>query len=231
MSEQLKAMKETLMAAAQTQMGNLGQTDAKELGEVIDMIKDLAEATYYCTVTEAMEGKDKKGSSGQDMREMVDYAVSSAMSTMRGNQNYYTVPYMRYFDPRYDEDYNRAYYGGGNGGNSGSMSSAGSYGGTSTSSGSNGGSTSGYGYSETDYYNRSNVPTIMRDYREGRSPALRRGYMESKEMHMDKPTQMAELEKYMKELSRDITEMIGDASAEEKKVLKEKLTELNSKIV
>lgn len=34
--------------------GNLEAADTKELGEAIDMIKDLAEAEYYCKVTEAM---------------------------------------------------------------------------------------------------------------------------------------------------------------------------------
>ena len=52
--ERLKAMKETLMSAAQSQMGNLAATDTKELGEVIDMIKDLEEAIYYCSITESM---------------------------------------------------------------------------------------------------------------------------------------------------------------------------------
>ena len=58
--EMLKSMKDTLMTQAQSQMGNLSSVDAKELGEVIDMIKDLEEAIYYCTIVEAMEGKDKE---------------------------------------------------------------------------------------------------------------------------------------------------------------------------
>ena len=49
--ERLKSMKDCLMAQAQSQMGNLHQVDAKELGEVVDMIKDLEEAIYYCTIT------------------------------------------------------------------------------------------------------------------------------------------------------------------------------------
>ena len=59
--DSLKIIKEQLISQVQGQMGNLAQVDTKELGEVIDMIKDLAEATYYCTVTEAMEeSKDEK---------------------------------------------------------------------------------------------------------------------------------------------------------------------------
>ena len=59
--ERLKNMKETLLSAAQSQMGNLAAADTKELGQVIDMIKDLEEAIYYCSITEAMkENKEKE---------------------------------------------------------------------------------------------------------------------------------------------------------------------------
>ena len=47
----MKYMKETLMNCVQGQLGDLSSTDAKELGEAIDMIKDLSEAIYYCTIT------------------------------------------------------------------------------------------------------------------------------------------------------------------------------------
>ena len=60
MIEQMKMMKTTLMNCVQGQMGDLTSVDAKELGEAVDMIKDLSEAIYYCTVTEAMEKKDKE---------------------------------------------------------------------------------------------------------------------------------------------------------------------------
>lgn len=75
------------------------------------------------------------------------------------------------------------------------------------------------------------MESMGRDSREGRSPMSRRSYMESKEMHQDKTYQMKELENYMKELSSDITEMIADASPEEKQLLKQKMTTLMSKIV
>ena len=47
---------------------------------------------------------------------------------------------------------------------------------------------------------------MMRDAREGRSGRSRKSYIESKEMHQDKEMQMKELEKYMQELTHDITE-------------------------
>ncbi len=58
--EQLKHMKEMLMTCVQGEMANLSEVNTKELGEAIDMIKDLAEATYYCTLTKAMEDCEKE---------------------------------------------------------------------------------------------------------------------------------------------------------------------------
>lgn len=66
--------------------------------------------------------------------------------------------------------------------------------------------------------------------KDGRSYMSRRMYMEAKETHKDKATQLKELEKYMQELTHDITEMIGDASPEEKQYLEKKITALASKI-
>ena len=58
MEDRLKIMKESLMTCAQEQMNHLDSVDAEELGEVIDMIKDLEEAEYYCTITKAMKEKE-----------------------------------------------------------------------------------------------------------------------------------------------------------------------------
>ena len=144
--EQLKMMKENIMACIQTQMGKLDEVNTEELGEAIDMIKDLSEAIYYCTITEAMKEKEKD------------------------NKDIY-------------------------------------------------------------YYTEREIPMdFARDYREGRSPMQRRMYMESKEMHHNKDVQIKELEKYIQELTSDITEMIKDATPEEKRMLQNKLTALATKI-
>ena len=57
--ERLKTIKDVLIAQVQSQLGNLQQVDANELGEVVDMIKDIEEAIYYCTITKAMEQSEK----------------------------------------------------------------------------------------------------------------------------------------------------------------------------
>lgn len=175
--EQLKSMKSTLMACAQGQMTNLQNVDAKELGEVVDMIKDLEEAIYYCTIVKAMEESDKE-------------------------PKYYTQPYYRDMD----RDMGRMYYSG-NGSDNSSMS--------------RGGSSKNY----TESY-----PMTVRDYREGKSYINRKNYMEGKELNHDKNIQMRELESYMQELSRDISEMIEGASPEEKQLLQQKLVFLSNKI-
>jgi gas vesicle protein len=71
---------------------------------------------------------------------------------------------------------------------------------------------------------------IQKDSKEGRSSMSRKMYMEAKNANKDKATQLRELEKYMQELSTDITEMIADASPEEKQYLEKKITALASKI-
>lgn len=58
--EQLKHMKEALICEAQCQMTDLKNVDAEELGEVIDMIKDLEEACYYASITKAMTEKERE---------------------------------------------------------------------------------------------------------------------------------------------------------------------------
>ena len=59
MLKTLEAMKESLISVVMAQMNDLKNTDAKELGEAVDMIKDISEAIYYCTITEAMEEKPR----------------------------------------------------------------------------------------------------------------------------------------------------------------------------
>ena len=99
--EQLMMMKEQLISAIQGQMGNLHQVDTKELGEAIDMVKDLAEAIYYCTITEAMEGKeeDKEKNGGQHIM----YYPPIAYYTERIREPYYP-------ERDRDRESNRMYY-------------------------------------------------------------------------------------------------------------------------
>lgn len=174
--EQLKFFKEQIMNQIASQMNNLENVNTKEMGEAIDMIKDLAEAIYYCTVVKAMEDVSEE---------------------KRSTNNYYYTDH--YFPHSYyrdvDRDLGRMYY-----------------------------STPEGNYTEHDY------SMNMRDSREGRSPQMRKMYMESKDMHHEETKTMQELERYMQELTSDMLEMINKASPDEKALLQKKVNMLANKI-
>lgn len=59
--DKYKSMKEQLIHCVESQVyGDLKTVDSEELGEVIDMIKDLEEAMYYCSITKAMEKSEQE---------------------------------------------------------------------------------------------------------------------------------------------------------------------------
>lgn len=53
--ERLKHMEEALMSCVQAQLSHLDTVNTEELGQVIDMIKDLEQTKYYCSIVKAME--------------------------------------------------------------------------------------------------------------------------------------------------------------------------------
>lgn len=172
MTDRIKYMKEALMCAAEGQINHLEEVDAEELGEVIDMIKDLVEAEYYCSVVKAME----------EYKEPVDklyYSTPAVWATGSHSPSH----------PSYET---------GNG---------------------------------KQYYTEREFPHAFEDPREGKSYRARRMYMEMKETHQDKAAQMKELEKYMQELSGDITDMIEGASPEERQYMSKKIASLATKIL
>ena len=59
MKKRIEYMLESLTSCVENQLTHLESVDTKELGEAIDMIKDLEEAMYYCVITKAMEEKDE----------------------------------------------------------------------------------------------------------------------------------------------------------------------------
>ena len=58
--ERMKSLKEILMSMLEGQACNLNEVNAEEMGEVVDMVKDLSEAIYYCSITKAMEERQKE---------------------------------------------------------------------------------------------------------------------------------------------------------------------------
>ena len=193
---QLKQMKEKLINAIEAQInGNLEYANTEELGEAVDMVKDLSEAIYYCTITEAMEEKSQYDQGSH--YPTTHYYGDTGMMKKYPNDNY----------PGYRDYY--IMYEGGNG------------------RGMNGGSR---------YYNDTSTRYMM--YNDGypmlpagddRSSMSRRRYMDAK-MHNDKAAQMKELEQYTQELASDLTDMVKDATPEEKQLLQQKIAMLAQKI-
>jgi hypothetical protein len=79
--EQLKSMKEALIDCVQGEVYNLTNANAQELGAAIDMIKDLSEAIYYCTITEAME--EKEGTHSRHYTKPMNYDYNPTDYNMR----------------------------------------------------------------------------------------------------------------------------------------------------
>lgn len=149
MVNRLKWMEEALVDVIEMQFGNLDTVCTKELGEAVDIIKDLEKAIYYRTITDAMNS---------------DKAVTHWK----------------------EEDY--------------------------------------------DHVMREMAVKEEWDAWLGNSPHGRKKYLEAREHGKDKATQLRELEKYIQELSTDITDMINDASPEEKSYLEKKISALAAKI-
>lgn len=204
MKKRIEHMLESLTSCVEDQLTHLESVDTKELGEAIDMIKDLEEAIYYCVITKAMEEKDEyKSYYPIYMRDM---------DRNYGRMYYEEQPDQRMYDDsgRSNPEYRELKRGNGN-----------QYGGsTSQRNDSQGGNDS------TSKYENM----MMRDEREGRSPKSRKTYMESKAQHSDKAMQMKELENYMQELTSDMIEMVEGSTQEEKQYLSKRIAALANKI-
>lgn len=183
--------------------------DPCEMGQVTDMMKDLAEAMYYRTLMKAMEESSadetmeifERFGDGRRFYDNYRYADGRFAPKGRGiRRGYDEPPYFHMTPEMYrgmehdrdiDRNYGRMYY-------------------TEPA-------TSGMNMTESGY------------------DKAKRHYTETKEMHKantaeDKEHKMKSLENYMKELSGDITELLTDMTAEERTMLKSKLSTLVSKM-
>ncbi|MCR5254617.1 MAG: hypothetical protein K6D96_01675 [Acetatifactor sp.] len=239
----VKALCETIENAIKNQVDRgLDKVDTHELYEAVDIYKDLSEvkknvieSCYKMQVMEAMENYGEE----EDEEERRYYnrnRYSNGRFAPKGRgtrRGYHMTPEIyRSYPDDWERDMDlfdgRMYYseGGSQGGNQGGSQDGSSRG---YSEGYSEGNRDGYtrGYSEGQ---RSGRGGNQRDYREGRSGQSRRSYMESKEMGKEKSEKMKELEKYTSELTEDVTEMLKDASAEEKALLRNKMQVLMQKV-
>ena len=217
--ERICALKDRALALLEMGMNqDVSVIDAKEIGELMDIVKDATEAIkyseeacYYHKVVEAMDESDPEEKSRQLNKYIPEYEgkfytpIDYARRRDSRGRYMYTEP--MWHDDMMDESYrDRMYYSSMSNGNSGGSSSTGSR------------------------SNSSNMTNMARDYREGRSPMVRRTYMEMKENGEDKTKSNKELERYISELGEDVTEMIENMDATEKALLKQKMSQLVTKI-
>lgn len=241
-SKPIKKMCEKLMDSVNHELDKgVENVDAKELGEVIDMIKDLYEAKkemyeacYYKQIMEAMEEYDfedeeeimdegRRGYRGQPRSQSGRFmSRGDGRRSNRGRSGRRGYDEMMMYMPEYyrdmDMDEGRMYYTSAN-------ASQGSQGGSSGQS--SGGSSMGSSSGNSMGYNDG----MMRDSREGRNGQSRRGYVETKEMHKgnteeDKMAKKRELDKWMNDIGSDVKELVHDMTPEEKTMAKTKLTNL-----
>lgn len=183
--------------------------DTCEMGQVVDMIKDLNEAEYKAVIVKAMKKADEEKEEYDKMllREMKEeygedsgrryydhYRYASGRFAPKGHGSYrrgYEEPPYYHMTPEMYRDmdrdtHSRMYY-------------------TET------------GMNESGY------------------DRAKRTYTETKEMHRgntpeDKKAKMQELERYAKSLTEDVVEMVSDMSDEEKNLLRTKMQILMQKI-
>lgn len=235
MEDRLKAAKEKLMCEVETQLGRLDQVNAEELGEVVDMVKDFEEALYYCAKTKELKEKEECYKEQKEQAKIMKHMEPFIKEQEMMERHYYTPmgPMMNTHSELRDMDkpYGRMYYpqarnadgtfrGGSRGGRPGfremydpMLMNPYEY------------------YDHTEEWQPGQYPReMLRDGREGKSPLSRKHFMESKQTKKDPASQNKELEKYLNELADDISEMIGDATPEQKIMMSQKLANLSNKI-
>lgn len=215
--EKVCGIKDRALSLVEMQMnGNIDSVDAKELGEVADIAKDMAElmkycaeAEYYHKVVESMDEATDEEKSYYMNKYIPEYEGKFYSPIYMGMNNYARQRDSRGRYMYTEPNWRMNYADGGMNGNS------------------NGGNNSGSRY----YTTPSNLEDmkVPRDYREGRAGITRLTYMETKD-DMDASSRMTEFDHYIKDLAEDITEMVEGLSASEKSTIKAKLQTLATKI-
>ena len=205
--KRMHCMIEKLSECAKSEMESaIENVDTCEMGKVVDMMKDLSEAMYYRTLTKAMDE-----STSEETLEMFE---------RYGDGRRFYDKY-RYADGRFAPK----------------------------------GRGTRRGYDEPPYYHmnpdmyREHEPEYWRDMdrkdgkmyytepitMESRYDKAKRGYEESKMTHKEntpehKQAKMKDLEMYLKELSEDVTQLLADATPEERSMVKNKMQVLTQKL-
>ena len=206
--KRMHCMIEKLAECAEKQFeAGIENIDTAEMGQVTDMLKDLAEAMYYRTLTKAMDESeddeimDMFDRYGDGRRYYDHYRYADGRFAPKGRgmyrRGYDEPPYWRmtpemYHDMEHYRDYDRK---------DGRM-----------------------------YY--TDPGQIMNESSYDRA---KRAYTESRDLHrgntaQDKEAKMRDLEGYFREISTDITDLLADMTPEERSMLKAKVSALATKL-
>lgn len=74
----LKNIKSKLVEQVVAQLDNLDQVNTQELGEAIDMIKDISEAIYYCTIVKSMNTNNTTEEETEDLGKFINTVSNRA---------------------------------------------------------------------------------------------------------------------------------------------------------
>ena len=214
--ERMHKMQECLTEKAVSEFEKgVENVDTSEMGQVVDMIKDLAEAEYHSIISKAMKKaneeeeeydkellralKDEYGEeSGRRYYDQYRYANGRFAPKGRGIRRGYTEPPyyhmpVNYNDMEYMRDMDKS---------QGKM-----------------------------YYSEPIAPHVS----ESNYDRAKRHYTETKEMHSgitpeDKEQRMKALDKYIKTVTNEIIKIVSDnATAEEKNLIKSNINNLVSR--
>lgn len=214
--ERMHKMQECLTEKAVSEFEKgIENVDTSEMGEVVDMIKDLAKAEYHSIISKAMKKADEEEEeydkellrslkaeygeeSGRRYYDQYRYAngrfAPKGRGTRRGYEEppYYHMP-VNYNDMEYMRDMDKS---------RGKM-----------------------------YYSEPIAPHVS----ESNYDRAKRHYTETKEMHKgasteDKEHKMKALDMYIRELSGDISGLLNDMTPDERNLLRTKMSNLASKL-
>lgn len=211
--KRIHEMLECITEKALNEMGKgVESINTEEFSMVTDMIKDLCEAEYKAVIVKSMKKADEE-------------------------EEEYNKELLRALKDEYGEEGGRRYYDEYRYKTTGRYAPKGK-----------GSYVGRRGYEEPPYYHSYPERDMDREYgrmyyteptathtSESGYDRAKRMYTETKEMHKantpeDKEHKMKSLDSYTKELASDITGMVADMSAEEKNLLRTKLSTLVSKI-
>ena len=94
MIEDIKMLKDKILAYTDQEVGKYGSSrmDVKQVGELADIIKDLAEAEYYCSVAEAMKSGNESAGYTQMGNERMGYGGQGGSRMGYGGSMGHTDP-------------------------------------------------------------------------------------------------------------------------------------------